>query len=146
MEMVEMRPPTRGLTRREFLILGAGAGFALAGCGGGPQNNPAMQGGGGGGKEYDGPKVELAFWNGFTGGDGPYMRRMVEEFSAQEKNINVTMNTVEWEAYYQKVPAAVSSGQGPDVAIMHIDTVPTNAARQVIIPLDDVANALKLKE
>jgi multiple sugar transport system substrate-binding protein len=140
----------RRLTRQDFLLLsaGAGAGLVLAGCGGGPQSNPAVQQGqsAGSGKEYNGPKVDLAFWNGFTGGDGPFMRQMVEEFSTQEKNINVTMNTVEWEAYYQKVPAAVSSGEGPDVAIMHIDTVPTNAARQVIIPLDDVANALKLKE
>ena len=109
-DMVERRPSVRRLTRQEFLLLGmgAGAGLALAGCGGGPENNPALQGGGGGGgKEYNGPKVDLAFWNGFTGGDGPFMRKMVEEFSAQEKNINVTMNTVEWEAYYQKVPARI---------------------------------------
>jgi multiple sugar transport system substrate-binding protein len=139
----------RRLTRQDFLLLsaGAGAGLMLAGCGGGPENNPAVQqGGGGGGKEYNGPKVDLAFWNGFTGGDGPVMRKLVEEFSAQHDNINVTMNTVEWETYYQKVPAAVSTGEGPDVGIMHIDTVATNAARSVIIPLDDVANALKLKE
>ena len=76
-DMVEMRPSVRRLTRQEFLLLGvgAGAGLALAGCGGGPQDNPAVQGAaGGGGKEYNGPKVDLAFWNGFTGGDGPYMR------------------------------------------------------------------------
>jgi multiple sugar transport system substrate-binding protein len=148
--MGERRSMTRRLTRQEFLVLSAGAGaaFALTGCGGGgPENNPAVQqGGAGSGKEYNGPKVSLSFWNGFTGGDGPFMRRMTEEFSAQEKNIDVTMNTVDWEVYYQKVPAAVSSGKGPDVAIMHIDTVPTNAARQVILPLDDVANALELKE
>jgi multiple sugar transport system substrate-binding protein len=148
--MGERRSMIRRLTRQEFLALGAGAGaaFVVAGCGGGgPENNPAVQqAGAGSGKAYNGPKVDLSFWNGFTGGDGPLMRRMVEEFSAKEKNINVTMNTVEWEVYYQKVPAAVSSGKGPDVAIMHIDTVPTNAARQVILPLDDVANALGLKE
>ena len=146
--MVERRPSVRRLTRQEFLLLGAGAGLALAGCGGGPQNNPAVQGGagGGGGKEYNGPKVELGFWNGFTGGDGPYMRQLVEEFSAQHGNINVKMNTVEWVNYYQQVPAAVRSGQGPDVGIMHVDQLATNAARGVIIPLDDVASALQLKE
>lgn len=139
----------RRLTRQDFLLLsaGAGAGLALAGCGGGPQNNPAMQGqGGSGGKTYDGPKVELSFWNGFTGGDGPYMQKLVEEFSANEKNIDVSMNTVEWDVYYQKVPTAVRTGKGPDLGIMHIDQLPTNAARGVIIPLDDVASALKLKE
>jgi len=147
--MVERRPSVRRLTRQEFLLLGAGAGagLVLAGCGGGPQDNPAVQGAaGGGGKEYNGPKVDLAFWNGFTGGDGPYMRQLVEEFSTQQKNINVKMNTVQWENYYEQVPAAVRSGGGPDVAIMHSDQLATNAARAVIIPLDDVANALGLKE
>src|SRR5829696_2968196 len=136
------------LKRQRFLLMSAGAGMVLGGGGGGGKRNAAGEQGqsAGSGEEYNGPKVDLAFWNGFTGGDGPFMRQMVEDFSAQEKNINVTMNTVEWETYYQKVPAAVSSGKGPDVAIMHIDTVPTNAARQVIIPLDDVANSLKLKE
>ncbi len=142
--MVEKR-----LTRRHFLGLGAGAGagLLLAGCGGGSQNNPAVQASGGdGGKTYDGPKVELAFWNGFTGGDGPYMRQLVEQFSAEHKNINVSMNTVEWLDYYQKVPAAVRSGEGPDVGIMHADQLGTNAARGVVIPLDDVENALGFKE
>jgi len=140
----------RRVTRQEFLLMsaGAGAGFVLAGCGGAPEDNPAVQqqAGAGSGEEYKGPKVDLSFWNGFTGGDGPYMRKLVEEFSSQHDNINVTMNTVVWASYYQKVPAAVSSGEGPDVGIMHIDTVATNAARAVILPLDDVTKALKLKE
>lgn len=140
----------RRMTRQQFLLAsaGAGAGLVLAGCGGGPQNNPAAQGGqgGSGGKNYEGPKVELAFWNGFTGGDGPYMRQLVEEFSAQHDNINVKMNTIEWVDYYQKVPAAVRGGEGPDLGIMHSDQLGTNAARGVIMPLDDVANALGLKE
>jgi multiple sugar transport system substrate-binding protein len=145
--MVERRPSIRRLTRQEFLLLGAGAGLALAGCGGGPQNNPAVQGGAGGGKEYNGPKVDLAFWNGFTGGDGPYMRQLVEEFNAEHDNINVKMNILDWtEQYYPKVPAAVRSGEGPDVGIMHSDQLGTNAARGVILPLDDVASALGLKE
>ena len=136
----------RRLTRQDFLLLsaGAGAGLALAGCGGGSQNT--LEGAGSGGRSYNGPKVSLSFWNGFTGGDGPYMRQLVEEFSSQQKNINVSMNTVEWETYYQKVPSAVQSGKGPDLGIMHIDQLPTNAARGVIIGLDDVAKALKLKK
>jgi len=135
----------RRLTRQDFLLLsaGAGAGLALAGCGGSQSD---LEKAGTGGKSYNGPKVSLAFWNGFTGGDGPYMQDLVDEFNSQEKNINVSMNTVEWETYYQKVPSAVQSGKGPDLGIMHIDQLPTNAARGVILALDDVASALKLKE
>ncbi|MEJ7815302.1 MAG: extracellular solute-binding protein, partial [Rubrobacter sp.] len=133
----------RRLTRRDFLLLSAGAGLVLAGCGGGPQSNPAVQGaGGGGGKTYDGPKVDLAFWNGFTGGEKPFMTKMVGDFNSQNKNINVSMNIVDWTVYYEKVPAAVNTGEGPDVGIMHADQIGTNAARAVVIPLDDVANAL----
>ena len=147
--MGERGSAIRRLTRQQFLALGAGAGvgLALAGCGGGPQSNPAVQGAGGdGGKTYKGPNVDLAFWNGFTGGEGPYMQDLVEEFKSENKNINVSMNIVEWETFYQKVPSAVRTGEGPDVAIMHADQLGTNAARGVIIPLDDVAGALGLKE
>ena len=135
----------RRVTRQEFLLMsaGVGAGFVLAGCGG---SSTDLEKAGTGGKSYNGPKVSLAFWNGFTGGDGPYMQKLVDQFNSQEKNINVSMSTSEWLTYYQKVPSAVQSGKGPDLGIMHIDQLPTNAARGVILALDDVANALKLKE
>jgi len=139
----------RRVTRQEFLLMsaGAGAGLALAGCGGGPQSNPAVQGNSAGsGKTYKGPKVTIEFWNGFTGGDGPFVRKMVEQFSSENKNVQVKMNIIIWDSYYQKVPTAVSSGKGPDVGIMHCDQLGTNAARAVIVPLDDVANTLDLKE
>ena len=137
------------LSRRRFFAAGAGtsAGLLLASCaGGGPQDNPAVTGGGGASRTYNGPPVTLQFWNGFTGGDGPYMAKLVKQFNAEQKNISVKMNTILWENYYQKVPAAVAAGQGPDLGIMHIDTLSTNAARNVIIPLDDVAAELNLEE
>jgi multiple sugar transport system substrate-binding protein len=135
----------RRVTRQEFLLMsaGAGAGVVLAGCGG---STTDLEKAGSGGKSYNGPKVSLSFWNGFTAADGDYMRRLVEEFSSQEKNIDVSMNTVDWEVYYQKVPATVQSGKGPDLGIMHITQLPTNAARGVILAMDDVANELNLKK
>ena len=143
--MKGFRTAGRRLTRQDFLLLSAsaGAGLALAGCGGG---STAVQSAGDGGKTYKGPKVNLAFWNGLTGGEGPYIQELVQEFNSQSKNIKVSMNIVEWDTFYQKVPSAVNTGEGPDVGIMHHDQLGTNAARGVIIPLDDVANALKLKE
>ena len=56
------------------------------------------------------------------------------------------MNTLQWGDYYAKVPNAVASGAGPDVGIMHIDQLATNAARRVIIPLDEIASGLELTE
>ncbi|WP_106540092.1 ABC transporter substrate-binding protein [Haloactinopolyspora alba] len=123
-----------------------GAGTLLGGCGGG-SNAPGSQPepGGGGATGYEGPSVELAFWNGFTGGDGPVMQDLVDTFNSEHPNITVKMTVMEWADYYNKVPTAVSSGNGPDVGIMHVDSLPTSAARNVIVPLDDVAAALELK-
>jgi multiple sugar transport system substrate-binding protein len=139
------------MTRRGLIGLGVGAGSAvlLSACGDdGP--NDAVTGAGKNAEPastaYTGPNVALAFWNGFTGGDGPVMKSLVDKFNAANPNIKVTMNVYEWADYYQKVPAAVSTGNGPDLGIMHVDSVATNAARGVILPLDDLATSLQLKE
>ena len=134
------------------LVLGGigalGAAGILAGCGEGSAGKPgaAPATGDGGAKGYDGPNIELDFWNGFTGGDGPFMRKLVEQFNTEHANIKVKMTVMQWSDYYTKLPTAVSSGRGPAVAIMHVDSLATNAARNVIEPLDDVATALQLKQ
>jgi multiple sugar transport system substrate-binding protein len=144
-----MTPPDNrpSLSRRGFLGigLGAGAAAALSACGG--TSGPTGQSTGGTySGTYTGPNVNLAFWNGFTGGDGPYMKKMVEEFNAGQDKIKVSMTTMQWVDYYQKVPAAVVGGKGPDIGIAHQDNLATLAARRSILPLDDVATELKLAE
>jgi multiple sugar transport system substrate-binding protein len=145
------RPAPHPVSRRSFLGLSAAvgaAGFAAA-CGGGSSGPPGTQQQGGGGEftgTYDGPNVALGFWNGFTGGDGPYMKKLVDQFNTEHQNIKVTMTTIRWQDYYQKVPAAVQSGKGPDVGIAHQDNLGTLAARRSIQPLDDIASQLKLDE
>ena len=141
--------PSSPLSRR--LVLGSfgalGAATALAACGGGTSTPPGSEvssGAFGSGETYDGPPVKLAFWNGFTGGDGPFMKDLVSQFNDENPNVTVSMNTLQWADYYAKVPNAVASGSGPDVGIMHIDQLATNAARRVIVPLDEVASALEL--
>ncbi|MEU4690512.1 ABC transporter substrate-binding protein [Actinoplanes sp. NPDC023714] len=86
---------------------------------------------------YTGPPVTLQYWNGFTGGDGPYMRAMVDEFNAAHDNIQVESNTLGWTDFYQRIVAAVHAGQGPDVAVMQLDNLATQAARSVIVPVED---------
>ena len=34
--------------------------------------------------KYTGPAVTLAYWNGFTGGDGPFMDKLVKQFQHRE--------------------------------------------------------------
>ncbi|MFC0503640.1 ABC transporter substrate-binding protein [Micromonospora costi] len=136
------------MSRRRLLGLGIGLGAAatltLAGCGGGDDSSgPAA---GNGGKDYTGPKVDLKLWNGFTGGDGEIFKTLVSQFNSEHQNIAVSVATYQWEDYYNKLPGAASSGNGPDIAVMHMDQLATFAARGVITELDDVATTLELTE
>lgn len=136
------------LSRRGFLAASGGLTAAfLAGCGGG-QGVGGQQSDAGGEftGEYTGPKVSLDYWNGFTGGDGPTMQAMVEDFSKAQKNIDVRNNTADWADFYQRLPAAVQAGKGPEVGVMHLDQLATNAARNVIVALDDVAEQIGISE
>ena len=141
------------LSRRRFFgVTGALAGgVALAACGGGA-GAPGVSGGGGaatsggGGTAYNGPAVTVAFWNGWTGPDGVQAQKMVDQFNSENPNIKVNMNVYQWADFFKKLPAAVRTGNGPDIAVMHIDDIATNAAQQVIQPITDIATALKLDE
>jgi multiple sugar transport system substrate-binding protein len=139
-----------GINRRKFLGTAAvvGAGAALAACSSSdsasdsePSAEPTPAA-----TTYDGPPVTLAFWNGFTGGDGPFMKKMVQDFNAANPNITIKDNTIQWGDYYGKLVTAVTSGNGPDVGIMHIDQLAGFAARNVLHSLDDLASALELTE
>jgi multiple sugar transport system substrate-binding protein len=144
------RPVGRKLTRREFLLTGVGAGagaMMLAGCGGASRDQSAVaRAAAAGGARYTGPPVQIGFWNGFTGGDGPIMLELVDRFNSEHENIKVDMVTMQWTDFYQKVPGAVAAGEGPTVAILHIDQLALNAERGVIVPLDDVVQSLGLQK
>lgn len=137
--MAHRSPPTR----RAFLggaLLAAGAVGACAGPDLSPVDLPAVDDG------YDGPPVRLSFWNGLTGGDGAIMRDLLVEFTRAHPSITVDMFAMPWPSFYQKFPSAVVSGLAPDLGLMQNFHVATNAARGVIVPLDEVADRLGLTE
>ena len=145
MRQMSDREPRTGVSRRRFLELCAMGAVAtsVGACGAAsPQaeTGPPLEGG-----EYDGPPVTIEFWHGFTGGDGPAMGALVDDFNGSQDNITVKTNTVQWAQYYQRVVAAVHAGQGPDIGAMHVEQLATQAARQTVNPLDDVVEELGLQ-
>jgi len=132
------------MSRRSLLVgsLGVGSAALLASCSSDSESATTSSGA----PQYDGPLVTLAFWNGFTGGDGPFMKEMVKKFNAENENIQIKDNTIQWGDYYGKLATAVTSGNGPDVGVMHIDTLAGFAARGVLAPLDDLASSINLAE
>jgi multiple sugar transport system substrate-binding protein len=137
-----MKKPQSGPRSRLFKAISAGSIIALAltGCAAASTDTPTDDAAG----EYTGPAVELSYWNGFTGGDGPFMQQMVETFNAEHENITVVSNTIPWGDFYSTLPAAITAGEGPDVGVMHLDQLATFAARGAITPVDDVASAIGL--
>jgi multiple sugar transport system substrate-binding protein len=139
-------------TRRDLLRYAgaAGAGLLLGGCGreetASIRELEAQGAAAAEGLRYDGPPVELDYWTGFTGGDGPFMLAFVDAFNKEHDNIRVRMNVILWVDYYQKTTAAVASGTGPDLGIMQVDQIPTAARHRIIVPLDDVATEMKVSE
>ncbi|MFF4623453.1 ABC transporter substrate-binding protein [Nonomuraea jabiensis] len=86
--------------------------------------------------------MKLEFWNPFTGPDGAYFKTMVEKFEKANPNIDINMTTLQAADLYSKLPTAVASGKGPDVAVIHLDSVATIAAQGNLLSLDAVVKNL----
>lgn len=69
-------------------------------------------------------KVQINFWNGFTGPDGRVMLRMIREFNEANPDINVTMQRMEWGIYYNKLMVAGIGGRGPDIFVVTAGALP----------------------
>ncbi len=80
--------------------------------------------------------VQLSYWNPFTGPDGPFMGKIVDNFNKANPNIKVTMTTQA--DYYTQLGTSAASDTLPDVAIVHVDQVPTQVFNNVLRPIDDV--------
>ena len=109
-----------GTSRRDFLrwTVLAGAAVGLAGCGGSgtPQadTGPALDGGG-----YTGPRVEIRYWHGFTGGDGPpwHVWCRVQRLSRQHPGAG-QHHPVGGLTSASSLPC---TGQGPEVGALHVE-------------------------
>lgn len=65
-------------------------------------------------------KVQIDFWNLFTGGDGDIMREIVDQFNKSQNQIEVTMTILPWgDPYYSKLLTSTVAGAPPQVAVMH---------------------------
>ncbi len=148
----------RELTRRDLLKLaGASAGMAalapiIAACGGGGQQGGQTGGGAatlspgaGGSPGAIAPpqgSVNLDFWTGFTGEDGPYMKALVNKFNSETPNVKV--NFVIQKDLYAALRAAKAANRLPQVSIVHLDAIPGNAADQIFQPIDEFIQQLGL--
>lgn len=98
------------------------------------------------GDTYDGPSVEIAMWNPFTGADGSFFQSMVDEFNKENDNVQIKASSIVAADLYAKLPTALKSKRGPDVAIIHVQNVPTQAVQGSLLGLNQIVENLNLGE
>ncbi len=69
-------------------------------------------------------KVNITFWNGFTGPDGVVMLDTIKRFNEANPDVDVSMQRIPWGTYYNKLTVAGSDGGGPALFIVHADALP----------------------
>lgn len=63
-------------------------------------------------------KIHLSYWNGFTGPDGAVMLNLVRRFNEANPDVEVTMQRMDWNTYYNKLMVAALDGRGPEVFVL----------------------------
>lgn len=79
--------------------------------------------------------TEVVFWNPFAGADGETFQVLVDGFNEEYKGeyyINSQTTANDGNAYYDKIKTSAQSGDGPDIAIMHIDQLPQYQKNDII--------------
>jgi multiple sugar transport system substrate-binding protein len=105
------------------------AAAALTGCG-----SSAPTAGSGNGT------VTLTYWSGFTGGDQATYVALVKMFNATHKNIKVDMTVQPWDSIAQKLPEAMATGSGPDIATpdYNVGTIRQYISNGLLAPIDQL--------
>jgi multiple sugar transport system substrate-binding protein len=83
--------------------------------------------------------VNLKYWVPFSGGDGDFMKAMVDKFNQSQQDIKVEMLNVKNEEYYTKLRTALVAKQGPDVSVAHVSKLPELVSTNALDSLDEVA-------
>jgi multiple sugar transport system substrate-binding protein len=84
--------------------------------------------------------TEILFWTPFSGADGPFMKQMVDKYNASQDEYKVNFVIQPSGEYYKQLDVVLSAGKdSPDIAILHVDQVPTYVNKGQLQALDGLA-------
>lgn len=81
-------------------------------------------------------KTTITVWTFFSGGEGFLVTELIKKFNAENPDIEVVEQIVEWGQLYNKLITAISAGDPPDVSVMHLAVLPDFASRDALVALD----------
>jgi multiple sugar transport system substrate-binding protein len=92
--------------------------------------------------------VTLTMWSGLTGGDHTTYVGLVKEFNASHPDIKVQVTYLPWDSIAQKLPSAMASGSGPDMAMpdYNAGTVREYIKNGLITPINGLLNMVPKKD
>ena len=85
---------------------------------------------------------KLVFWSLFSGGDGTYMDKIIEEYNGSSPTKEVQSIMLVWADYYTKLQTAVAAGKGPDLGISHASKLPELVDQGVVESLSPYLDEL----
>lgn len=138
------------MTRKSTTVLTAAvalsAAVTLAACS--SSSSGGGGGGGGGGGQGTGSgsgTVTLTYWNGFTGGDRATYDNLIKKFNSTHTDVQIKPAVQPWDSIAQKLPTAMSSGSGPDLATpdYNVGTLLQYVNNGLLAPLDDLIGSGK---
>ncbi|MFD2611731.1 ABC transporter substrate-binding protein [Paenibacillus gansuensis] len=121
-----------------FVFVAACGNSNNSGSNNGNKGNEAAAGNGGAKAE----KADILFWTPFSGADGEFMKKIVEKYNSSQDTYKVKLVIQPNGEYYKQLDVALSTGkERPDLAIMHVDQIPTYVNKGALQPMDDMAKA-----
>lgn len=78
---------------------------------------------------------KLVMWSLFSGGDGDFMSKMIEDYNGTSPTKQVQSIMLVWADYYTKLQTAVAAGKGPDIGISHASSLPQLVEDGVVQPI-----------
>lgn len=82
-------------------------------------------------------RIIIRFWNGFTGPDGRSISRLADQFNAENPDVKVLVQRIEWNTYYNKLFVAGMGGRTPEVFVLHATMLPRIMGAGFAAPFED---------
>ncbi len=90
------------------------------------------------GDDAEDARPELVLWHSYRGKEQEALEKIIVDLNKTETRFKVTVSAVPYDAYLDKITAAIPRGRGPDVFIAAHDTIGDWAEAKVIQPVDDL--------